>query len=206
MPYPATLTDTELSAVNSILAAVGQAPIQTLDQTNPDTDIVYNTLVEINRSTQAEGWNFNTEYEYPLTPDVNGYILIADNMLSVDLSDLPENMGYEVTTRNGRLYNKVDHTDVWSTDREWKCDIVWLYNFVDTPQVFKDFVIARSAVQAAVRMIGDKDQYVLLQQREREAKAALLEYDCNQGDYSMFGFPQGLNYYSAYQPFQTLRR
>lgn len=206
MPYPTSLTDTELSAVNQILGAVGQAPIQTLDQTNPDVDIAYTTLTDVNRSVQSEGWNFNTENEYPLIPDTSGYIYVTDAMLGIDLSDLPENRGYQVTQRDGKLYNKVDHTFVWNTSTTYKCDIVWLIDFKSCPQVFQDHVIAKAAVQASIKMIGDKTQYLLLQDRERSTRAALLEADCNQGNYSMLGFSDGGNFYSSYQPFNTLAR
>lgn len=204
MSYPSTLTDTELSAVNQILGAVGQAPITTLDQTNPDIDIVYETLIQVNREVQAEGWAFNKELEYPLTPDTNQEILVPNNILQITLSDLPENRAIDVTPRSGKLYNKSDHTFIWS--RELKCDIIWLYNFVDTPQPFKDYVTARSSTIASTRLIGDSDQFKLLRDREATARAMILQYECEQGNYSMFGFPNGQNFYSSYQPFLTLRR
>jgi hypothetical protein len=206
MTYPTTLTDTELSAVNRILSAVGQAPVQTLDQTNPDVDITYSTLVEVNRSVQAEGWNFNTEYQFEVAPDSSGYIYITDNMLNVDLSDIADNRGYLVTQRDGKLYNKVDHTFTWDTTRTYKLDIVWLFSFGDCPQVFRDYIAARASVLASVNMVGDKNQYILLQEREKHARSSLLEVDCQQGNYSMLGFPMGEDLYTSYQPFQTIRR
>ena len=86
MAFPNVLVAPELAAVNQILGAVGQAPVTTLDQTNPDVAIAYDTLVEVNREIQSEGWVFNTEEEYPFNQDVNGEILIPDNILLLDLS------------------------------------------------------------------------------------------------------------------------
>ena len=40
MTFPTTNATQELPAVNQILASVGQAPVTTLDQTNPDVSIV----------------------------------------------------------------------------------------------------------------------------------------------------------------------
>jgi hypothetical protein len=206
MSYPTSLTDTELSAVNQILGAVGQAPIQTLDQTNPDVDIAYTTLIDVSRSVQAEGWNFNTENAFELIPDNSGFIYVTKEMLGIDLSDLPENRGYQVTQRDGKLYNKTNHTFVWDKTATFKCDIVWLVEFKDTPQVFQDYIVAKASVLASVKMIGDKDQYVLLQDRERSTRASLLEADCNQGNYSMLGYNTGESFYYSYQPFKTLAR
>lgn len=204
MSYPSTLTDTDLSAVNQILGAVGQAPITTLDETNPDVAIAYTTLVEVNREVQAEGWSFNRELEYPIIRDVNNEILVPGNILQITLSRLPENRAIDVIPRGGKLYNKTKHTYVW--DRDLTCDIVWLFDFTDTPQPFKDYITAKASVIASSKLIGDREQFMLLQQREASTRAMVMQYDLEQGKYSMFGFPNGTNYYTPYQPFQTLRR
>ena len=62
-------TDTELSAVNSILGSIGQAPITTLTYiqgqpdplTNPEIALVHNILMEVTKDVQNEGWHFNKE-------------------------------------------------------------------------------------------------------------------------------------------------
>jgi hypothetical protein len=204
MPVPNALVATELAAVNQILGAVGQAPVTTLDQTNPDVAIAYTTLLDVNREVQAEGWSFNTETEYPFTPDTNGEILIADNILLLDLSDLYENKGIEVVRRNGKLYNKIDHSFNW--DGQLKCDVVWLFDFNDLPIPFRDYVAARGSVQASTKMIGESSVYQMLQQKEAMARANVMEYECNQGNYSFFGMPRGNNFYNSYQPYKTLAR
>ena len=71
MAFPTTNAAQELPAVNEILASVGQAPVTTLDQTNPDVAIAYDTLINTSREVQSEGWLFNTEEYYPMTPDAN---------------------------------------------------------------------------------------------------------------------------------------
>lgn len=204
MPLPSALVATELAAVNQILGAVGQAPVTTLDQTNPDVAIAYDTLNEVNREVQAEGWSFNTESEYPFTPDNNGEIVIADNILLLDLSDMPENRGVDVVRRNGKLYNKTDHTFKWT--QQLKCDVVWLFEFKDLPISFRDYITSRAAVQASTKMVGDNTVYQMLQQKEAMARANALEYECNQGNYTFFGFPRGTNFYNSYQPYRTLAR
>lgn len=204
MSYPATLTDTELSAVNTILVAAGQAPITTLDETNPDVDIVYSTLVAVNREVQAEGWSFNRELEYLMPRDTNNEIIVPSNVIQINVSRIADNAGVEVVPRDGKLYNKTDHTYQW--ERDVKCDVLWLFPFVDTPQVIKDLVTARAALVAVTSMVGDREQYTLLQQREARAQANAAQYESEQGRYSMFGFPTGNNFYTSYQPFNTLSR
>ena len=90
-------TDTELSAVNAILGAIGQAPVTTLGTVsvtngitaydNPEVAFIYNLLRDANVDTQAEGWHFNTEEHVPFSPDGNKQIAIPDNVLALDLHD-----------------------------------------------------------------------------------------------------------------------
>ena len=54
-------------------------------QTNPDVAIALNTLREVSREVQSEGWSFNTEFDYKITPDSNDEIRIADDVLQMDL-------------------------------------------------------------------------------------------------------------------------
>ena len=58
----------------------------------------------------------------------------------------------------------------------------------------------------ATKMVGDAQLNQLLQEQEATTRAAAIEEECQQGDYSMFGFQDGENYYTTYQPFQALRR
>ena len=53
--------DSDLSAVNSILGAIGQAPVTTPNYENPELGLIMNLLEETNVDVQTEGWYFNTE-------------------------------------------------------------------------------------------------------------------------------------------------
>ena len=81
MPFPTTNATRELPAVNQILTSCGQAPVTTLDQTNPEVAIAYDTLLQVSRETQSEGWTFNKEFHYEFVPDANKEIVIPNNIL-----------------------------------------------------------------------------------------------------------------------------
>ena len=49
MPFPTTNATQELPAINQILTSCGQAPVTTLDQTNPEVAIAYATLLQVSR-------------------------------------------------------------------------------------------------------------------------------------------------------------
>lgn len=205
MPTP-TYTTTQLTAVNEILGSVGQAPVTVLDQTNPEVAFAYTTLMDISREVQAEGWSFNREFEYPVVADNNGNINIPSNVLSMDLSPSYYNSAYDTVIREGKLYDKIEHTYTWTPGEEYKVDVLWLFDFDDLPQPFRDYITARAASRAAVRLVGDTNLVQTLSAFEGWRRSICIEYDCNEGDYTMFGFKKGSDFYTSYQPFRALAR
>jgi hypothetical protein len=205
MPFPTYAVSTELDAVNQILSSVGQAPVTTLDLQNPEVSIVLNTLREVNKQVQSEGWIYNTEREYELVPDsTSKEILYPSNMLQIDTNVEAHRNEYDVVRRNGKLYDRLHHT--YEFTENVKADVVWLFDFTDIPPAIQAYITARAARMCAVKMVGDRELQALLQEQEMMTRAAAIEYECNQGDYSMFGFQDGKHYYNSYQPFQALMR
>ena len=214
MPFPTTNATQELPAINEVLASVGQAPVTTLDQTNPDVAIVYNTLLTVSREVQAEGWTFNTEFDVPKTTDENKEFKIPNNYLQVDLTHNSTNYDKHVVRRrkpgeeSTKLYDSYNHTyEITSgAGDEIRLDITFLYDWIDLPIPVQDYIVARTAAIVSSRIVGDTDQYQILQNKEVQARASALEYETNQGDYTFFGHPEGQNYYNSYQPYQALYR
>ena len=98
-------TDTELSAVNSILGSIGQSPITTLNFQNPEISFIYNILNEVTKDLLNEGWHFNTEEDIKVSPDANGNITIPTNYLRYDIHDGQADRQLDVVKRNGKLYD-----------------------------------------------------------------------------------------------------
>ena len=73
----ATRKASRLAAVNTIISNVGQAPVTALDTGNPLVEMAEQILDEITRSVLAEGWEYNTEYNYPFTPASDGTITVS---------------------------------------------------------------------------------------------------------------------------------
>ena len=295
MPFPTTGSNTELQAVNQILASVGQAPVNTLTteetyvlektdsfvgsisgttltteeanitvgtyisgtgvtqgtsiatagvaqgtdpetynytvnisqtvasttliksqvsykvetQTNPDVAIAYNTLTEVSREVQSEGWSFNRERNYTqLQPDSSTKkIAIPNNAIQVDLSqDYQINLGRNAVNRGGYLYDTIGHTDVWDTNETIYLDMVWEVEYEYLPQPIQAYIVARASAVFCSRTIGDPNQYQMLQQKEAYTRAMALEYECNQNDVTIFGSPKDGHYYRSYNPFNALIR
>ena len=198
-------TETELSAVNSILGAIGQSPVagDIEDNANPEVAFIYNILRDTNVDVQNEGWHFNSEEHVKYSPDGNKNILIANNVLRIDVTDGWRDYTMDVVKRNGKLYDKVEHTDEF--DNDIYCDVVTLYPFIDIPSVIQRYIILRASSRAATQLVGNPQLVQLLAAQELQARAACVEYECNQGNHSYLGIPEE-SVYSSYQPYHSLRR
>ena len=201
-------TDTELSAVNSILGAIGQAPVTSLVFDNPEISLIYNLLRDANVDVQGEGWHFNTEKHVTYYKDaISSKIAIGNDILKMDVSRGWTHRLYDVVRRNGFLYDKYDHTDDWSdlSDDGIDLDIIRLVSFDDLPEVFKRYITYRAARVAATQLVANPQLVSLLAQNEALGRASLLEYECNQGNHSMFGLPED-SVHISYQPWRNLKR
>ena len=208
MATTTTDTDTELSAVNSILGAIGQSPITTLNYENPEVAFIYNILTEVNKDVQNEGWHFNTEYHKKYTPDGNKHITIGDNVLSFDKNEKWDNtedvvVRTDLTDDQQKLYDLVEHT--FEFDNDLYLDVVTLYPFKDLPNIFQRYITYRAASRAAVQLVGNPNLLKMLQQQEQMSRAACMEYECNTGDPNFMGWPHETSY-KSYQPYQVLQR
>ena len=196
-------TDTELSAVNSILGSIGQSPITTLNYENPEIAYIYNILNEVNKDVQNEGWHFNTENHVKTSPDANGHIILPANTLRYDLNEDSHNKTMDLVIRDGKLYDLVDHTDVFTGDIY--LDVVTLYQFTDLPNPFQRYITYRASVRAATQLVSNPQLVTLLRQQEAVSRATCMEYECNQASHSYMGWPHD-TYYRPYKPTSVLAR
>jgi len=201
--FPTTFdTETELSSVNSILGCIGQSPITALDYDNPEISLVARTLNEVSNQVQSEGWVFNTETDYPLVPNQDKEILYPENVLQFDLSEC-EPPYMDVIKRSGKLYDKNGHS--YKFERTIHADVVWKFDYEDLPHTFKQYITYRAARLVATKLTADPELYRILQEQEGMTRAAVIEYECNQGDYNFLGYPKGTRG-NNYRPYQALQR
>ena len=192
-----------LSAVNIILSNIGQAPVTVLDSGNPLVEMAELTLDEITKAVLAEGWEYNTERAYPFTPDTAGHISIPQNVLAIDAR--PGN-GQQVVIREGKLYDRVSHSYVFTGLQ--MLDVMWMFEFDELPEAYKNYITIRAANVFAGRSVGSKEAVQFGQREETVARATMLEYDTQQGNYTIFQDADGGDTYQqrAYRPLGTVLR
>jgi hypothetical protein len=199
-----TLATTKLNAVNQMLSSIGEAPAVSLDTDNPEIAVAESTLDEVSRTVQAEGWNFNTEYEYPFIPDSNGDISIPSNALSIVDNKIKSLGQYQTVVRNGKLYDKLTHSSTFTTTIY--CDVIWCFEFNDLPQPFKDYITTRASRLFASRVVGSEEQVKLIMQEEPMLRANCIAYDSDTAEPNIFGLRNGQNNYISYTPFAAIVR
>ena len=178
-----------LEAINDMLAAVGEAPVNTLeDSQNVDVENAIRVLEKVNRQVQSKGWSFNHVDEAKLNRDLTtNKIKWQDDILYIVGTD-----GTKYVHRGEYLYDFDNQTDTFTSDIE--VELIRLVDFDYMPSVARDYIVAKAARIFQSQTLDDDSIGQNLLAQEQEAWAALQEYEMELGDYSMF----------SVQPVQTL--
>tara|TARA_R100000988_G_C3946236_1_gene138756 strand:- start:200 stop:808 length:609 start_codon:yes stop_codon:yes gene_type:complete len=196
---------TELEAVNIMLAAIGEAPINTLTGTLPvDAKTAQTTLTEINKEVQSEGWSFNTEIDVVLTRDGSNNVNLGSDVLIVD-PNVHDHPDIDAIQRGLKLYNRKKH--VYTFDTDLTCTIVYLRTFAEIPEPARKYVIIKAARVFVDRLVGDESLRSYTKQDEIRARAILMETDLANADHNLLrGDPSLTSVFDTYSPSNALIR
>lgn len=159
-------TTTELSAVNSMLATVGEAPINSLEDIGAvDAITALTTLREVTREVLVEGYTFNTDEDFPLLPEgVTPYeVKVPPNALSVVPND------EALTVRGGRLYDTATFSHNFKDRGAIQCQIIWGLDFEDMPEVTRQYAAIRAGRRFQKRAMASELIHALTEEDERRA-------------------------------------
>jgi hypothetical protein len=175
----------ELQAINTMLSAIGEAPINTLRPTTETADVTIakNLLNEVSRETQSVGWHFNRETDVELTQTVDDEILIPETIAYVDVESINSGITQYVQ-RGNRLYNKTDHTHTITSSL--KCTVIYMLDWDDLPQVARHYIMIKAARRLQDRVVGSGSQHDFNQIDEYQALIALKANEAQEGDFSIF--------------------
>lgn len=160
-------TTNELTAVNSMLATIGEAPLNTLDNLAlVDGITALATLREVSREVQVEGYTFNTDEGYPLTPE--GFapfeVHVPGNAIEIDL----DNDDYVV--RGAKVYDRTRFSFNFQNVGTITAKIIWLLEFEDIPEVTRQYVATRAGRRFQKRAVGSEILHAITEEDERLAK------------------------------------
>ena len=201
----AVAATTELEAINIMLAAIGEAPVNTLTGSLPvDVKIAQSTLVEINKSVQAEGWRFNTEIDVTLTPNTSKEIVLPVNVLRVD-ANIHQHPDIDPIQRGLKLYDRLKNT--FEFDEDLICTVVYFRDFDEIPEQARSYINIRAARIFVDRLVSDQGLRTYTKEDEIRARVTLTETDLANGDHNMLrGDPSLTTVFGTYSPANGLIR
>ena len=179
LEVPMLSPTTELEAINTMLSTIGESPVNAVEDTgNVDVVIARQILQSVSREVQARGWHFNTEINYTITPDSDGYLVLPKTVLKVD-TVYPDS-SKDVVVRGSRLYDREKHTYVF-TDAV-KVDMTILLTFDELPEVARNYVTIRASRIFQERVVGSDTLHAFNSQDEARAMVSLMEYEADTAD------------------------
>ena len=196
---------TELEAINIMMAAIGETPVNTLTGTlHADVVMARSTLTEINKQVQSEGWSFNTEIDVTLTRDSSDNINLSSDVLRVD-ANIHQHPTIDPIQRGLKLYDRQNNTFVFEEDLI--CTVVYLRTFAEIPEQARYYITIRAARLFVDRLVGDDGLRTYTQQDETRARAILTETDYANADHNLLrGDPSLTSIFDTYNPSSALIR
>lgn len=147
------LKTTKLGAVNTLLATIGESPVNTLSNLELlDAITAEQTLDEITLEVLSEGWSFNYSSEIKLQPYASPpyEIKLPPNALQVFLSDSDSHL----RVRGERMFDETRQSFNMEGQRPVTVGIIWAYPFDDLPEFARRYITIRSARTFQDRFVG----------------------------------------------------
>lgn len=174
---------TKLQAVNTMLSAIGEPPVNTLSSQRADSNIAEQILDEVSRDVQGYGWHFNTEENIVLTPDSTGYIVVSENTVRVD-TDKYKYTNLDIVLRGDKLYDRVTNSYLFAG--QVTVDRIVLLEFNEIPDAARNYITIRAARIFCDRMLGSEKHHVFNNQDEMMALVRLRSYENDTADHNIF--------------------
>lgn len=173
---------TKLEAVNIMLSTIGESPVNSLSSGLVDAELAETILNSVSKTVQSDGWNFNREYDYAITPDLAGEINLPNNILRADAAYEPYSK--DLVQRGLKMYDKKEHT--FKINDTVKLDVVFELDFADIPEVAKRYIVIKAARLFQDRVLGSDTLHSFTQEEEQQALFALREFEGETEDFNVF--------------------
>ena len=197
---------TELEAINIMLAAIGEAPVNSLTGQVPvDVRLAQSTLIEVNKEVQSEGWSFNTEIDVTLVRNqTTKQIELSTDILRID-ANIHQHPTIDPIQRGLKLYDRLNNR--YEFDEDLICTVVYFRTFDEIPEPARRYITIKAARIFVDRLVSDDGLRTYTQQDEVRARAILMETDLANGDHNILrGDPSLTSVFDTYSPANGLIR
>ena len=157
------IIDSKLEAVNVCMRAIGREGVDSLESGDLDAEDA-NKIIDIVSQrfqyNQGNGWWFNREPNWNLTPDSNGKVNLPNNALAVLQCYGLNDKKIPMTMRAGKLYSTWNHTfDLRShvnRDGNIRLTLVMMLPFEHLPTSVMQAITYQAACEFIVSKDADK--------------------------------------------------
>ena len=196
---------TELESINIMLAAIGEAPVNSLTGTVPvDVRLAQSTLTETNKEVQSEGWSFNTEIDVTLVRDASNQVALSTDVLRID-PNIHQHTDIDAIQRGLKLYDRLNNK--YEFEEDLICTVVYFRTFAEIPEPARRYITIKAARIFVDRLVSDDGLRTYTQQDETRARAILMETDLSNADHNILrGDPSLTSVFDTYNPSRALIR
>ena len=197
---------TELEAINIMLAAIGEAPVNSLTGQVPvDVRIAQSTLIEVNKRIQSEGWSFNTEIDVTLVRNqTTKQIELSTDILRID-ANIHQHPTIDPIQRGLKLYDRLNNR--YEFEEDLICTVVYFRPFTELTEPARSYINIKAARVFVDRLVSDDGLRTYTEQDETRARAILMETDLSNGDHNILrGDPSLTSVFDTYSPANALIR
>lgn len=209
---------TELQAVNAMLSAIGEAPVDSVDTARADVARAINILRQRTRALLNQKWRFNTEFGLAVSPTVTNqswtdpdgtvktlYIFKPPSGLSRwELSRVSEQADFDVSVRPSKVYTESGSPVLVFYDRKYNrdgfestelksgklwIDAVWYFNFEQLPDVARTFLTIAAGRQFIAETLADQVRAQFTAADEFSAWRELQDAEGDEDVYNLLDSP-----------------
>lgn len=184
---------TELEAVNGMLLAIHEQPVNTLEDEGVfELSLARQTLSEVSRAVQSAGWHFNRVRGCAILPTQAGDIVLPANCIRVDA--VRYRCGQDVVQRGNRLFDINANTFTFAAPVI--VDMVLFLPFDELIQPAREYIMIRGTRRFQARTLGSTVIDYFSEKEEAAAKTVLDQAECETADYNVL-YDSALMRYTA---------
>ena len=174
----------KLEAINTLLATIGESPVNSLTSGLVEASSAEQTLDNVSRDFQAQGWAFNTELTYQLSPDSSNEITLPANCLHVDTIYNRMSSESDLVQRGMRMYDRIKNT--YAIGQTLEVDMVVLLEYEEMPETARRYVAIKAARVLQDRVLGSDTLHSFNVQDERAAWNNVMQNESDVQDLNIF--------------------
>ena len=190
-----TVAQTKLDAVNLMLASIGQSPVNTLSGTLPkDVNKAVVALDSALREVLTQGWSFNSDTEYEMTPDGTDRIAVPASALQIDPTYGQDFVPrYDPSAPAGMFLYDMEKRSFNENENDVKVDIVWAFEFEQIPQHARQYVATKAARKFQTGIMASAILHQFTRDDESEAYATFRRVEKRQKRFNINKYSVALN-------------